>query len=175
MRRYGIAAIALTVLLMLPACSGEGEGGKTGREAGSAGVAAGDSVAAEDIGMSLVYAEEALWTASCGRKMDRPSERWLSTYDTLFVITNSNNEDPQYPVAEIGPPREDYDGRWRTFTARWTEEGFMAHETVPLLQSYGDVITHAGLGHIEINEGPPADGPPGYFSCKLKPWQPEQD
>jgi hypothetical protein len=130
-----------------------------------------DSFEAEDLGLEYVYAEEALWRVDRGEALERPDDLSLASFDSFFVITNSNNPEPQYPVAEAGPPREDYDGTWRTFTVTWTDEGLIAHKTVPVLESYSDILLHAGLGHLEIKPGSPPGGPPEFFECRLHPWK----
>jgi hypothetical protein len=60
-------------------------------------------------------------------------------------------------------------GRWYTHTVEWTEAGFEAHGTVPILKSYDEVMLHADLGHLEITPGSFPEGPPEFFSCPLLP------
>jgi hypothetical protein len=130
----------------------------------------------EDLGIRLVYTEGALWESSCGKALERPSDEYMTAFDSFFVITNSNNPEPQYPVAEIGPPHPNYDGMWRTFTATWTDKGIFAYGTVPILESYSDILLQSGLGHMEITPGPPpGGGTPAFFSCNLVPWKEEPE
>jgi hypothetical protein len=92
------------------------------------------------------------------------------SFDKLFVITNSNNPMGQLPVAEAAPGNPAYNGgRWYTHTVAWTESGFDAHGTVPVLKSYDDVMLHYRLGHLEITAGSPEGGPPAFFECPLLP------
>jgi hypothetical protein len=88
------------------------------------------------------------------------------------VVTNSNHPDGQLPVAEAAPGNPDYNGgRWATHTATWTQAGFNVHGTVPILESYDDVMLHQSLGHLEITLGSPGGpgAPPHYFECPLLP------
>jgi len=77
----------------------------------------------------------------------------------------------QLPVAEAAPGNPDYNGgRWFTHTVEWTQDGFDAHGTVPVLTSYEELVIHYILGHLEITQGPPDGGPPPpYFECPLLP------
>ena len=60
-------------------------------------------------------------------------------------------------------------GRWFTQTVMWTEAGFEAHGTVPVLTSSAEVMLHASLGHLTITPGSFEGGPPAYFECPLLP------
>lgn len=53
----------------------------------------------------------------------------------------------------------------------WTQAGFDAHGTVPLLKSYDDVMLHYGLEHLAITAGSLGGpgAPPDYFECPLLP------
>lgn len=94
----------------------------------------------------------------------------LQSFDKLFVITNSNNPAGQVPVAEAAPGNPNYNGgRWYTQTVTWTEAGLNAHGIVPVLKSYGDVMFHYQLGHLDITPGTFAGGPPAFFECPLLP------
>lgn len=74
------------------------------------------------------------------------------------------------PVAEAAPGNPNYNGgRWFTHTVEWTQAGFDAHGTVPVLKSYGEVMLHYQLGHLTITPGSPDGGPPPYFGCPLLP------
>lgn len=174
-RIFGMLGIALAVCVSVTACSERAEEKRAGESGGAGKSEEPVSVKGEDLGVDLVYAEEAVWESSCGKALERPPADRFFKYDSFFVVVNSNNPEPQHPVAEIGPPRPDYNGRWRTFTVTWTEEGFLAHETVPIIESYSDILTHGGLGHLRIAPGSPTGGPPAFFSCTLKPWTPETE
>jgi len=165
-----LAAAILTFMLIVPACQEETEEEPMVEVGKNVRMASPDTVS--KLGISLVYAEEALWKTTCGEVIEDPE--MYPDYDSLFVITNSNNPELQHPVAEIGPPRPDYDGRWRTFTVRWTDSGLFAHEIVPIIDSYSDIIAHEGLGHMVIEPGRPQGGPPEYFSCTLVPFDSAQ-
>ncbi len=54
-------------------------------------------------------------------------------------------------------------------TVMWTGAGFAAHEIVPVLKSYDDIMEHYELGHLDIEDGPPGEEPPAYFQCPLLP------
>lgn len=173
-----IAAIIITVAVMAVSCSDSGDKSIQKEQAGEVEAMAKpksmipDSLKDDDLHIAFVYAEERIWEPSLAVAIDPPSGENYSQVDSFFVIVNSNNAEKQYPVAEIGPPREDYDGKWRTFTVIWTDEGFMAHETVPILESYHDILVHHGLGHIEIEPGSPKGGPPEFFASHLTPLEP---
>jgi hypothetical protein len=117
-----------------------------------------------------IYADGAAWGTKATTELPEPNAHNMQSYDKLFVITNSNNPDPQMPVGEAAPGNPDYNGgRWYTHTAVWTAAGFAAHGTVPILMSYDDVMLHAGLGHLDITAGTPGPPPPPFFSCPLLP------
>jgi hypothetical protein len=110
------------------------------------------------------------WGTKGAAAIPAPNDHNSQSFDKLFVITNSNNPDEQYPVAEASPGNPNYNGgRWFTQTVEWTPEGFAAHGTVPLLKSYEDVMLHAGLGHLTITPGTFEGGPPAYFECPMLP------
>jgi len=101
-----------------------------------------------------------------------PNEHNMQSFDKLFAIVNSNNPAGQLPVAEAAPGNPMYNGgRWVTQTVEWTQAGFDAHGTVPVLMSYEDVMTHLALEHLTITAGSPdpVNGPPDYFECPLLP------
>lgn len=113
------------------------------------------------------------WGTKVTGKIQNPKERSL---DKLFVITNSSNPDGQLPVSEAAPGNDAYNGgRWWTHTVRWTDAGFDAHGTVPVLTRYGpasdpaSIQYHLDRGHLEITAGAPSGGPPDYFRCPLLP------
>lgn len=116
-----------------------------------------------------LYADGAVWGTKGVTELPPPNGHNNQSFDKLFVITNSNNSDTQLPVAEAAPGNKDYNGgRWFTHTVMWTDEGFAAHGTVPVLTSYDEIMVHYNLGHLEIVAGSPG-GPPDYFECPLLP------
>jgi len=119
-----------------------------------------------------IYADGVAWGTKVTTMLPAPNDHNMQSFDKFFVITNSNNPEPQLPVGEAAPRNPMYNGgRWWTHTVMWTEEGFEYHGTVPILKSYEDIMHHADLGHLMITEGPPEgpDAPPPYFSCPLLP------
>lgn len=81
-------------------------------------------------------------------------------------VVNSNNPDGQLPVAEAAPGNPLYNGeRWFTHEVTWTQAGFDAYGTVPVLMTYMDIMIHYDLGHLEIMPGSPGEPgvPPDYF------------
>lgn len=131
-----------------------------------------DSLKDDDLHIAFVYAEERIWEPSLAVAIDPPPEGNYAGLDSFFVVINSNNPEKQHPVAEIGPPRDDYDGRWRTFTVIWKDKGFLAYDTVPILESYHDILVQQGLGNILIEPGSPRGGPPEFFASHLTPLEP---
>lgn len=119
-----------------------------------------------------IYADGEAWGTKVTGPIPGIRGNNQKSYDKLFVITNSNNPDPQLPVGEAAPGNPMYNGgRWWTHTVMWTEEGFEYHGTVPILMSYDDIMLHADMGHLMITEGPPEGpgAPPPFFSCPLLP------
>lgn len=94
----------------------------------------------------------------------------IQSFDYIFIIVNSNNPAGQLPVAEAAPGNPYYNGgRWVTKRVEWTQAGFDAHGTVPVLTSYEDIILHEDLGHLTVTTAAPNGGPPAYFQCPLLP------
>lgn len=119
---------------------------------------------------AAIWGDGELWATTAVTRIPAPKANNPQSFDALYVITNSNNQEGQVPVSEAAPGNPLYNGgRWFTHTATWTQAGFDAHGTVPILTSRDDVMLHAGLGHLEVTEGPPAGGPPAYFECPLLP------
>jgi len=115
-----------------------------------------------------LYADGETWGTKGTTTLPAPNDHNAQSFDKLFVIINGGAA--QLPVAEAAPGHPSYNGgRWATQTVEWTEAGFEAHGTVPVLTSYDDVMTHASLGHLTITPGSPAGGPPDYFQCPLLP------
>ena len=118
-----------------------------------------------------IYADGQAWGTKVLGELPTPNAKMLAkSFDKLFVITNSNNPDAQLPVAEAAPGNSAYNGgRWWVHTAYWTQDGFTAHGTVPILKSYAEFMHHYNLGHLNFVEGAPAGGPPDFFLCPLLP------
>lgn len=117
-----------------------------------------------------LWADGELWGTKGTTALPAPDENTLQSFDKLFVIVNSNNPEGQLPVSEAAPGNPDYNGgRWYTHTVTWTQSGFDAHGTVPVLTSYEDIMLHYSLGHLTIEAGSPEGGPPAFFQCPLLP------
>jgi hypothetical protein len=117
-----------------------------------------------------IYADGTAWGTKVTTELPSPMANNMKSYDKLFVITNSNNPEPQLPVGEAAPGNPMYNGgRWYTHTVEWTPEGLAHHGVVPVLMSYDDVMFHYNLGHLTITPGSFPGGPPEFFSCPLLP------
>jgi hypothetical protein len=117
-----------------------------------------------------LYADGEVWGTKAAAVLPGLKGNNAKSFDKLFVIVNSNNPMGQMPVAEAAPGNPAYNGgRWYTHTVEWTQAGFDAHGTVPVLKSYDDVMLHYGLGHLTITAGSPPGGPPAFFECPLLP------
>jgi hypothetical protein len=117
-----------------------------------------------------IYADGQAWGTKGAAMIPAPNGHNNQSFDKLFVITNSNNPGTQLPVGEAAPGNPMYNGgRWWTQTVEWTQAGFDAHGTVPILMSYDDIMLHESLGHLTITPGTPGPPPPAYFECPLLP------
>lgn len=117
-----------------------------------------------------VYADGETFGTKGTTGLPAPTENNVQSFDTLYVVTNSNNPAGQLPIAEAAPGNPSYNGgRWFTHTVEWTEAGFLAHGIVPVLTSADDVYYHEQLGHLVVTPGSFPDGPPVYFQCPLLP------
>ena len=115
-----------------------------------------------------VYADGIAWGTKGTTELPAPNDHNIQSYDILYVFTNG--ADGQLPVSDAGPRNPFYNGgRWFTHTAMWTEEGMIAHDPLPILKSYDDVMLHYDLEHLDIWQGSPPGGPPDYFQCPLLP------
>jgi hypothetical protein len=115
-----------------------------------------------------VYADGIAWGTKATTPLPAPNNHNLQSFDILYVILNG--ADGQLPVSDAGPGNPFYNGgRWFTHTVLWTGEGLIAHDPLPVLRSYGDIMEHYDLGHLDIYPGSPPDGPPEYFQCPLLP------
>ncbi len=116
-----------------------------------------------------LWGDGELWGTKGVAALPAPNGHNDQSFDKLFVIINSNNPEGQLPVAEAAPGNPNYNGgRWFTHTVEWTQAGFNAHGTVPVLTSYEEVMHHYNLGHLDITPGSPGS-PPDYFECPLLP------
>ena len=120
-----------------------------------------------------IWGDGEQWGTKVTGVIKNPNEHSL---DAFYVVTNSNNPDGQIPVSEAAPGNPAYNGgRWATKTVEWTQAGFDAHGTVPVLTRYGpaddpeSILFHQALGHLTISDGSPPGGPPAYFRCPLLP------
>lgn len=118
-----------------------------------------------------VYADGQAWGTKGTTVLPAPNEHNRQSFDALYVITNDNNPETQLPISEAGPGNPDYNGgRWFTHSVEWTAQAFVDHGgIVPILTSYEELQTHAGLGHLVITPGSFPGGPPVYFQCPLLP------
>ena len=133
-------------------------------------VAAVPALAASPNFSPAIYADGKAWGTKAVAELPPPNGKNLQSFDKLFVITNSNNPEGQLPVSEAGPRNRAYNGgRWYTHTVMWTQAGFDAHGTVPVLKSYEEVMVHYQLGHLDIQAGSFEGGPPAFFVCPLLP------
>jgi len=120
--------------------------------------------------MPALWGDGEVWGTKGTTTLPAPNANNLQSFDTLYVVTNSNNPEGQLPVSEAAPGNPDYNGgRWFTHTAEWTGAAFMYHGIVPVLTSYEDIQYHQSLGHLVITPGSFPDGPPVYFQCPLLP------
>ena len=120
---------------------------------------------------AAIYADGEAWGTKAVAPLPAPNGRNVQSYDKLFIVTNSNAIGPQLPVGEAAPGSRHYNGgRWFTHVVTWTEAGFAAHGTVPLLMSYYDIMANEELGYLEVEPGTILmGGPPPYFECPLLP------
>lgn len=114
-----------------------------------------------------IYADGLAWGTKVTTALPAPKGNNAHSFDKFFVFTNGTSG--QLPVGEAAPGRDYNGGRWVTYTATWTAEGMAAHDPLPTLTSYAQVMLHEGLGHLDIQKGSPVGGPPAYFQCPLLP------
>lgn len=114
-----------------------------------------------------LYADGEAWGTKVATALPAPSGNNAHSFDKVFVFTNGAGG--QLPVGEAAPGPDFNGGRWVTWTATWTASGMAAHDPLPVLTSYADVMLHAGLGHLALIKGSPPGGPPAYFECPLLP------
>jgi hypothetical protein len=142
-----VSILALSLLIAVPAFAGQPEsvGGGLGNKAPdfSAGV----------------YADGETWGTKGTTTLPAPTAANQQSFDKIFVVTNG--ADGQLPVGEAAPGNRIYNGgRWWAHTATWIED--LPHPK-PVLTSYEDVMFHAELGHLVIEDAR------AYFQCPLLP------
>jgi len=116
-----------------------------------------------------VWGDGQLWGTKGNSELPAPTDANVQSFDALYIILN-NPDAPQLPVSEAAPGNPAYNGgRWFTHTVMWTEAGLAAHDPVPVLTSYDEIMYHASLGHLAIAPGSFDGGPPDYFQCPLLP------
>jgi hypothetical protein len=117
---------------------------------------------------AAIYGDGEVWGTKGTTELPAPTGNNVTSFDKLFVIVNGAAG--QLPVSEAAPGNPAYNGgRWFTHTVMWTTEGLEAHDPLPVLMSYDDILFHYNLGHLEIAPGSPAGGPDPYFQCPLLP------
>ena len=117
-----------------------------------------------------LWADGRTWGSKGTTELPAPNGHNIQSYDPLFVIINSNNPDGQLPVAEAGPGNVAFNGgRWITYTAWWTGDGFAAYGTVPVITSYAELLVYYMYGYLDFEVGSPENGPPPYFQCPMLP------
>lgn len=116
-----------------------------------------------------VYANGVAWGTKGTTTIPAPNDHNLQSFDFLYVITNG--PEGQLPVSDAAPRDSYYNGgRWFTHTAVWNADGMAAHDPLPILRSYEELMVHYQLEHIDIFEGSPdPDMTPDYFQCPLLP------
>lgn len=120
--------------------------------------------------MPSVYGDGEVWGTKGTTALPAPNPANLGSFDVLYVITNSNNPEGQFPVSEAAPGNPDYNGgRWFTHSVEWTALGFTDYGIVPVLTSLEDIQYEESLGHLVITPGSFPNGPPVYFQCPLLP------
>lgn len=106
-----------------------------------------------------VYADGETWGTKGTTSLPAPTDSNQQSFDKIFVVTNG--AEGQMPVGEAAPGNPMYSGgRWWAHTATWIED--LPHSK-PVLTSYDQVMLHAGLGHLIIEDAGL------YFQCPLLP------
>lgn len=106
-----------------------------------------------------VYADGETWGTKGTTSLPAPNDNNQQSFDKIFVVTNG--AEGQMPVGEAAPGNPMYSGgRWWVHTATWIED--LPHPK-PVLTSYDQVMLHAELGHLIIEDAGI------YFQCPLLP------
>lgn len=127
------------------------------------------SAAAPNFGPSI-WADGNLYGTKGTTTLPAPNSNNLQSFDSLYVVTNSNNPAGQLAIAEAAPGNPAYNGgRWFTHTVEWTEAAFQMYGYVPVLKSAQDVLDQANMGYVVITPGSFPGGPDVYFQCPILP------
>jgi hypothetical protein len=120
---------------------------------------------------AAIYGDGKVWGTKGTTDLPPPNEHNAQSFDKLFKVVNSNNPGVQLAISEAAPGNSNYNGgRWATYVVTWTEAGFDAHGTVPILMSYDDIQHHYMLGHLTVEPGD-IGGPQKFFQCPLLPFK----
>lgn len=115
-----------------------------------------------------LYADGQVFSSKGTTELPAPNDNNMQSFDKLFAITNG--APGQLAVAEAAPGNPAFNGgRWYTHTVEWTQAGMDAHDPLPVLTSYAEIMVHYNLGHLEITPGTFEGGPPAFFQCPLLP------
>ncbi len=116
-----------------------------------------------------LYADGEVWGTKGTTDLPPPNEHNMQSFDKLFIFIGSAGPG-QLPVAEAAPGNPSYNGgRWFTHLVTWTESYVDAHDSLPVLTSYDEIMLHHDLGDLSIVPGSPGGGPATYFQCPLLP------
>lgn len=115
-----------------------------------------------------IYADGEVWGTKGLSELPPPNGHNDQSFDKLFMFVNG--APGQLAVSEASPRNKNYNGgRWNAQTVMWTQAGLDAYNQMPpVLMSYGEIMTEAGLNHLAIAHGNAGDGP-DYFLCPLLP------
>jgi len=114
-----------------------------------------------------IYADGEVWGTKGLSELPPPNGHNDQSFDKLFMFVNG--APGQLAVSEASPRNKHYNGgRWSSQTAMWTEAGLAAHDPLPVLMSYQEIMAQRDLGYLAIAPGNAGDGP-DYFLCPLLP------
>lgn len=109
-----------------------------------------------------IYGDGVAWGTKGLADLPAPNDHNAQSFDKLFQFTNGAAG--QLPVAEAAPGNPNYNGgRWNAQSVTWTAAGLAAHDPLPVLTSYDEVMFHYNLGHLSITSAN------SYFECPLLP------
>jgi|GEM_PF-1037120 len=144
---FMVSILALSLLWTVPAFAGQ-----------PASVGGGLGNKAPDFGAG-VYADGEAWGTKGTTTLPAPNAKNQQSYDKIFVF--ANGAEGQLPVGEAAPGNFMYNGgRWWAYSATWIDD--LPHPK-PVLTSYEQVMFHANLGHLTIEDAA------FYFQCPLLP------
>ncbi len=105
---------------------------------------------------AAVYGDGAVWGTKGTTTLPAPNAHNVQSFDKLFVIVNGAAG--QLPVSEAAPGNPLYNGgRWFTHTVMWTAAGIAAHDPLPVLTSYDEIMQYYNLGELAIAPGSPME------------------